>query len=377
MKRMIELPFKVKKPILACGADMKGSFAFASGNEAFIVENFGDLGNLDNLVKYERAVKRYGRRLGVRPKIIACDLHPGYFSTRFAEDYAPSFRDCVLFRAQHHEAHIAATITDDFIVGDVIGVAFDGTGFGWDKNMWGGEFFVGSPKKMKRVAHFRYVQMLGGEMAVREPWRMAISYLYQTFGKSFLDLGIDFIKTIDRKDWPAIKAVIDRRLKLPFTSSVGRLFDAAGSLILCRKSVRREAELPIMLERIASIACRASYDFEVVYKDGEFIIDASPIIRSVVKDLAEKKAIETVSAKFHNAIADVVVEVTAKLNRKFGLKKVVLSGGVFQNKFLSRNIVTMLERKKFKVYTSLDIPVNDSGIPVGQIAIANARVSCV
>lgn len=368
------MPFKVKRPILACGADMKGSFALASGAEALLVGGFDDLGDLRNLTRYERAVKSYGRRLGLRPRVVVCDLHPGYFSTRFAENYTPFLKDCALFKVQHHEAHVAATITDDFIVGDVIGVAFDGTGFGWDKNMWGGEFFVGGLQKMTRAAHFKYAPMLGRDMAVKEPWRMAVSYLYQAFGRRFLDIGIDFMKIIDRRDWPAVKAVIDRRLELPLTSSVGRLFDAAGSIILCRKAVRVEAELPILLERMADVSCRASYDFKIEHTDGGFVIDSSPVIKGIVKDLAEKKSIGTVSAKFHNAITDIIVDVTGRLERKFGVRKVVLSGGVFQNKFLSRNTVAMLERKNFKVYTSLDVPVNDSGIPIGQIAIANARV---
>jgi len=173
----IDLPFEVKEPILACGADGKGAFALAAGRTAYLENGFGDLSDLDNFSVYEKTIKRLERKLGIRPKIIACDLHQGYFSTHFAENYTRYAVRRTRYAVQHHEAHIAAAIVDNSVTGDVIGIAFDGTGYGPDGNIWGGEFFVGNARRFKRAGCLEYVPMPGGDMAVKEPWRMAASCL--------------------------------------------------------------------------------------------------------------------------------------------------------------------------------------------------------
>ena len=226
--KVIKLPFKVKKPILACGADLKGAFALARGDEAFLTDGFGDLGGLDNLTKYEKSVKESIKRLKIRPEVIACDLHPDYFSTRFAERYALSAPRSALVKVQHHEAHIASAIVDNAIKGDVIGVAFDGTGYGPDGNIWGGEFFTGGLKRFDRAARLGYIPMPGAETAIREPWRMAFGYLYSAFGDDLPPL----VKRWDKKRRAFLKAMIDKDINSPLTSSAGRLFDAVGSLVL-------------------------------------------------------------------------------------------------------------------------------------------------
>lgn len=367
--RRIELDFRLNNPILACGADVKSAFALGKDKEVFLFDGFGDLGELDNFTRYEKAVEAAEKRLKVRPKIIACDLHPGYFSTRFAEHAQHTKRNTQLYKIQHHEAHIAGAILDNSVKGEVIGVAFDGTGLGVDGNIWGGEFFVGCAKSFKRTGHFEYIPMPGADCAAKEPWRMAASYLYKVCGKAGL-------RSVDKKERLILKKMIDKKINSPLTSSAGRLFDAVGSIVLSKDKVSKEAELPMELERIADRSCGDIYGFDVRGKDGMSVIDVSKTIRSIIKDVSKKIPTPIISAKFHNTVACIILEMASRLRSKFGIDKVVLSGGVFQNRFLTARALDMLKQGGFKVYMHSMIPTNDSGIPIGQIAIANARAVC-
>jgi hydrogenase maturation protein HypF len=343
---------------------MKGAFALAKGESAYLFDGFGDLSDLGNFTRYEKAVKVAGKKLNIIPQLIVCDLHPGYFSTQFCTGYLndKNYGSRTRYKVQHHEAHIASAIIDNGINGDVMGVAFDGTGYGLDGNIWGGEFFTGNAKSFKRVAHLEYIPMPGGDMCVKEPWRMAVSHLYSAFGSSFLKLKIDFVKEIDKRRWAVLKDMIDKKINSPLTSSVGRFFDAAGSLILNRKNAFFEAELPIELERIAEAGVYSSYD------------SANPvkIIKGIVRDIGKKISAPIISAKFHNSIAGMIL-FAAKRSK---MKRVVLSGGVFQNRYLKDRVVKLLNKNGFKAYIHSKIETNDSGIPLGQIAIANARAVC-
>lgn len=360
--RKLKLPFRVKCGILACGADMKGAFALAKGSLAYLFDGFGDLSDIDNFAKYEKAVKAAIRNLNIRPKIVACDLHPGYFSTQFAKEYTQNARRSMQYEIQHHEAHIASAIIDNDVKGEVVGAAFDGTGYGRDDNIWGGEFFTGTVKNFKRMGSLGYIAMPGGEQSIKEPWRMAASYLYSAFGDEFLRLKIDFIKSMDKRKWKVLKSMIDKKINSPLTSSMGRFFDAAASLVLNKKEANLEAELPIKLEKIALNGIDGYYDSG----------SAAKIIKDIVKDLEKKEDAGVISAKFHNTIADMILK-TAK---KIKISRVVLSGGVFQNKFLTYKTFKLLNKNGFKVYMNSGNQTNDSGIPLGQIAIANARIKC-
>ncbi|MDD5427833.1 MAG: hypothetical protein PHI58_01170 [Candidatus Omnitrophica bacterium] len=363
----------MKKPILACGADLKGAFALAAGRDAFLVYDLGDLGELGNFKRYSAEVDLYRKKFGIKPQVIACDLHPDYFSTHFAESLQLKTKGTRLCRIQHHEAHIASSIADNDIKADVIGVAFDGTGYGTDGNIWGGEFFAGSLKGFTRAAHLEYYPMPGADMAVRQPWRMAVSYLYGAFGPKFMTI----VKKRNRADASVIKKMIDKNINSPLTSSAGRLFDGAASLILAKDRVTREAELPIELEKTIRTGCRDKYDFDIGKERKELIIKTSPLIKGVVKDLAKKTDKAVIACKFHNTIADIIVKISAGLSKRFKTKKVVLSGGVFQNKYLTARAVEGLRAKGLEVYPPRSVPVNDIGIPIGQIAIANTRALCV
>jgi hydrogenase maturation protein HypF len=375
----IELPFAMRRPILACGADSKGAFALAHGKEAFLADGFGDLSEADNLERYGRAIKALCRKMRITPKLIACDMHPGYFSTRFAGQYERRTTNdeqrTTVFKVQHHEAHVASAMADNGISGDVIGVAFDGTGFGSDGNIWGGEFFTGLPGRFKRVAHLEYMPMPGGEMAVREPGRMAASYLYRAFGENFLSLKVDFTRRLDRKKWIVWRKMIDRNINSPLTSSVGRLFDAVASLVLCKEKAAFEAELPMELERMIA-PCDGSYRFDIKKERSALAIDTRRMVRGVAEDLARGEEKGAISAKFHNTVAEMILKINLGLKKASGIRKVVLSGGVFQNAYLAKRARLLLEGDGFKVYPNSKVPANDGGIPLGQLAIAAARGAC-
>lgn len=362
--KKLNLPFRIKKPILACGADLKGAFALAKGDKAYLFDGFGDLADLDNFTKYEKAIVSAEKKLKIAAQIIVCDLHPGYFSTQFCTRYLnkKNSKLCTWYKAQHHEAHIASAIIDNNIKGAVFGVAFDGTGYGLDGNIWGGEFFAGDLKKLKRIAHLEYIPMPGGEMCIKQPWRMAASYLYSVFGPTFLKLKIDFVKSIDKKNWAILKEMIDKKINSPLTSSMGRLFDAAGSMILNRKNAEFEAQLPMELEDIAAKNIDDSYG-----SDG-----SAKIIKGIIRDMEKKVDAAIISAKFHNSIAEMILAAAKKAK----IKRVALSGGVFQNRYLKDRAVRLLDKNNFKVYAHSNMETNDSSIPIGQIAIANERVLC-
>jgi hydrogenase maturation protein HypF len=357
--------------MLACGADMKGAFALAKNDRAFIEDGFGDLSDPGNLARYETAVDRLCRRLSIRPEVIVCDHHPGYLSTRFAQRYGLSNLVKQLCDVQHHEAHIASAMTDNRIAGDVIGFAFDGTGLGWDGRIWGGEIFVGRARRFVRAGHFEYMPIAGGDAAVREPWRMAAAYLERAYG-SFKGLRIPFVRRLDAAKWRIMKKMILEGFNCPLTSSAGRLFDAAASIILCRMRSEKEAALPMALEKIAVNGRFDCYRFETEATDGRITIGWSGAIKGIVGDISRGVSRGIISAKFHNTVAAAIVDAAARIRKRRGTDRVVLSGGVFQNRYLTSRAVGMLEKKGFKVYTHSKVSANDSGIPLGQIAIARS-----
>jgi len=371
----IKLPFRVRRPMIAFGADTKGAFAIAKGADAVLVGPFGDLANPDNLAGYEEAISAYRKRFKIRPEVFACDLHPGYFSSSVATAYTLYAIRYPLLRIQHHEAHVASVMAENAVRGNCIGVAFDGTGYGSDGNIWGGEFFTFGTRGFRRAGHLEYIAMPGGQAAVREPWRMAVSWLYRSFGKHFVSFRMDLIKSLDKKKIAMLRQMIDKKINSPLTSSMGRLFDAASSLILNKKDAISEAALPIELESIASYPCEDKYGYDLKVKNGIISVDAAGIITGIVKDLAARRISSSViSAKFHNTVADMVVKVSMRLRKSANTDRVVLSGGVFSNKILLRRTRSILQGAGFTVYTSLNNLTGDVGIPLGQIAIGEAIV---
>ena len=257
--------------------------------------------------------------------------------------------------------------------GKVIGITFDGTGFGLDGNIWGGEFLVGDLNDFERKGHLKYVPMPGGEQAIKEPWRMAASWLYQIYGEEFLNLRIKFVEQLDRSKWAILKKMIDGKINSPLTSSIGRLFDAVSSLIGIRDKVEYEAQAAIELEGIAEKDIRDFYEFNIEPKEGLYLIDPSPIFISIVEDLRKNIATSVISARFHNSISRLINEACMKLRDSLAIGVVVLSGGVFLNRYLVNKVKPQLVANGFRLLENDKIPVGDSGISIGQALIADGR----
>jgi hydrogenase maturation protein HypF len=366
----IELPSNTNHRILACGAELKNTFCLTKDNYAFLSHYIGDLENLEVLFAFEEGIQHFQHLFSINPTVITYDLHPEYLSTKYARELLTRNPKLLAVGIQHHHAHVAACMADNGIEGKVIGVAFDGLGYGTDGNLWGGEFLVAGYSRFARVAHLQYIPMAGGTQAIREPWRMAASYLWHVYGDDFLKLGIEFTDSMDIEKWRVLKNLIRRSINAPLTSSVGRLFDAVSALLgVCRFSTY-EGQAAIELEGIASEDYHPPYDYEVV----ENSIKPNRIFPGIIKDLKNNIPIDVIASRFHSTIADMVVNMCNRIRNDSHLDRVALSGGVFQNMILLRQVVNRLRDEGFKVYIPHRVPVNDGGISLGQAVIANSKI---
>jgi hydrogenase maturation protein HypF len=367
----IQLPSKKKIEVLALGAQTKSSFCFVKKDIAYLSRPGGDLGEMDDLMIFENKIRQLKKALKARPRIIACDLHPEYTSTRLANEMMR--KHLTLTPVQHHEAHVASCIIDNGLKAQVIGIAFDGTGLGLDGNIWGGEFFVGTVRGLKREAHLRYIPMPGGASSIKEPWRMALSYLYSVYGAGFKDLNIDFIKRLDKKKRGLLIQIIDKGINSPLTSSMGRLFDAVSSIVGICDIASHEGQAAIALEKAmdGTLDLKVKgYKFSIAKDRGLFIVNPEPLIRAIVKDLRNKVPEGIISLKFHNCVCNMIKEVCVLLRKKYKIHKVCLSGGVFQNRYLKKGLRPFLEEEGFDVYLHTRIPTHDSNIALGQAILA-------
>lgn len=363
----VRTAFQFKHNLLACGAELKNTFCLARGDSAFVSHHIGDLENLETLRSFTEGVEHYKRLFDIEPEIVAYDLHPEYLSTKFAlalEDVSTRIA------VQHHHAHVASCMADNMIEGEVIGVAFDGLGFGLDGKLWGGEFFVADFADAERVAHLANVPLAGGAKAIREPWRLAATYLQRTFGDDFIQLDLPFNRQLDLNPWSTVSSMIAAGVNCPETSSMGRLFDAVSGLLTLRRSINYEGQAAIELEGIADGQASGVYEFRI---EGDQIF-AEPVIRRSVEDLLDDVPVSQISARFHLSVAHLISNVVHDLRAERRLNRVVLSGGVFQNMWLVARTTQLLRENGFEVFTHSRVPANDGGISLGQAAVANARV---
>ncbi len=370
----ISLPYKVRHRILALGAQTKSSFCLVKDDEAYLWRPGGDLNSLENLKLFEDKIKKAEKRFKIKPEVITCDLHPDYISTKLAYKWGEE-QGLKVKSVQHHKAHIASCIVDNNIKGKVIGIAFDGTGFGPDGNIWGGEFFVGTLRDLRRAGHLRYIPMPGGEGCIREPWRMALSYLYDICKTRFSRLKIAFLSRIDKEKTRLLTQIIDKDINSPMTSSMGRLFDAVSAIAGICEVAGYEGQAAIELEKALDARCsmlnaRKRYSFKYRDKGEVIIIDWSPLIKGLVKDSEGKKGKAEISLKFHNAVSYMIKEVCVLLRKRYGIEKVSISGGVFQNRYLTKVTPPLLEKEGFRVYLHKNLPAHDGNIALGQAAIA-------
>jgi len=365
----IKTAFEFSKEILACGAELKNTFCFARGQDAFLSHHIGDLENLDTFQSFQKGIDHFKRLFGLRPEVIAHDLHPDYISTK----YALALDDeLTKVGVQHHHAHIASCMVDNRIEGEVIGVAMDGLGLGEDGRFWGGEFFIADFAHAERVAHLDYVPMPGGTRAIREPWRMAAIYLHRAFGDDFLDLKLPFVKRLDKRAWSALRKMAEGGVNSPETSSMGRLFDAVASLVGLRTMINYEGQAAVELEAIADRSLTQCYEFELTSAG---VIKAERVILRAAEDLLADVSPQAVAARFHLGVAGLIVSIALRLRVERRLNRVVLSGGVFQNMYLLAEVCRSLESNGFDVFTHRRTPANDGGVSLGQAAVANARLA--
>lgn len=345
--------------ILATGAELVNCFCIGKGNQAIMSQHIGDLKNMETYEFFTESIERHKKLFRFEPKLIVTDLHPDYLSTRYAVETG-----LPVVRVQHHHAHIASCMAEHGLDEPVIGVAMDGTGLGDDGNIWGSEFMVCDYKSYERKAHFKYIPLPGGDKVTHEPWRTAVSILYGVYGAEFLNFSLPFLHNIPQENIRMICAAIDKKINSPLSSGAGRVFDAVSALInLCPVS-RFHAEAPMRLESAIDHSETQSYDF----LPGSSI-SFQPMIRQIVEDILNKTPQPIISARFHNTIAEVIFHAVASINRETGIRIVALSGGSFQNKYLTERVEKALSKDGFFVYSQHTIPCNDGGIALGQMMI--------
>ena len=364
------LDFELKR-VLGVGAELKNTFCLTRGNLAFLSQHIGDLKNLETSEFFKEGIERYKRLFRIEPEAIAYDLHPDYLSTKFALELATRNSQPVTFGIQHHHAHIASAMAENGVDERVIGVAMDGTGFGTDGNIWGCEFLLADYLGLERAAHLKYIPMPGGDKAIEEPYRMAISFLYAAYGDK---IPQHFLKRWRKEKLSFILKMIERGINSPLASSTGRLFDAVSSILGLRDVVDYEAQAAIELEMIADYKEEGVYGFEVFEEEGVFIIDHGPIILDLVQDIDRQVAPSILSSRFHNTVADFTLDICKRIRDKEGVDKVVLSGGVFQNRYLLERVKTWLGQEDFIPILHSRVPPNDGGISLGQAVIASKKM---
>jgi hydrogenase maturation protein HypF len=386
----LRVPTRFPRPILACGAELKNTFCLAKEDHAFVSHHVGDLADAETLRSFAEGIGHFRRLFDITPEVVAHDLHPGYLSTKYAVDLAGGglaggglaaaeeengeFAGVELVGVQHHHAHIASCLADNGAEGPVIGVAFDGTGYGTDGTIWGGEFLIAGLAGFERGGHLAPVPMPGGEAAIRQPWRMAATYLDAAFAGSPPE-GLDVARRNHRL-WPKVLTLARRGVNSPVTSSAGRLFDAVAAILGVRDAIHYEGQAAVELEQLADPAERGAYRAAITEPitagEESLRIAGADLVRAVVEDCAAGTDRSVIAARFHNGIAGLVTDCCLRLRERHGLDTVALSGGVFQNLLLLHATLGQLEGHEFRVLVHSRVPCNDGGISLGQAVVAAA-----
>jgi hydrogenase maturation protein HypF len=369
----IILDFKLKE-VLALGGELKNTISFSKKNYVFPSQYLGDLKSVKTLDFVKESIEKLKGIFRVDPEIIACDFHPDYLSTQLAEEIGNK-KGLKIIKVQHHQAHIVSCMAENNLKDTVIGVAYNGTGYGDDGNIWGGEFLLCDLKKYFRIGHLKYYPLPGGDKAITEPWRMAYSYLYSIYGQLAKELKLDFTKRRDKNKLSIIEKMIDRKINSPLTSSCGRLFDAVSSLIGIRDKVSYEGQAATEMEFLCIPGIKEKYGYNVYKEEEKFIIEPKRIFIEIINDLERGISREVMATKFHNTVVDFTVNLCDKIRENTNINKVALSGGVFQNQYLTEKVISLLEDDRFEVFIQRKVPPNDGGISLGQAVVAGSEES--
>lgn len=367
--RPVRLAIPFATPVLALGSHLKNTFCLGRGHQAFLSHHIGDLERPEALVALREGIAHATRLHGIQPRIVAHDLHDSYLSSQLAASI-----DLPAVAVQHHHAHVAACVAEHGIGGPVLGVAFDGAGAGTDGAIWGGEFLMVDGASSQRLGHLAYVPQPGGGAAVREPWRMAASHVFSVYGSEADDLALPLLEERPR-EWATLRQMMERGFRSPPTSSVGRLFDAVATLVTGRSVVAYEAEAAIALEALADRTTTRGYAPALHEAGDQLIASPEPLVRGVVQDLARRRPRAEIAGAFHNAVRDLIVAVIARLVRRTGVRRIALTGGVFQNTLLLERTAAALAGMGCDVLVHALVPCNDGGLSLGQAVVASAQLT--
>jgi hydrogenase maturation protein HypF len=364
----VNLNFKADG-VFATGAELVNTFAIGKQNSAVLSQYIGDLKNIETYNFYEESYSRFSDLFRFKPQKIACDLHPDYLSTKFAKKLADE-NHLELIKIQHHHAHIAAVMAEYHLDEKVIGVCFDGVGLGTDGHIWGGEFMIADYSGFDRIFHFTPVKMAGYDALSSQPWRSAVSYLVATGNDTYIPEFAGRLNHEQVEKMQLYTQLIKKNINCHYYSSAGRLFDAVSALCGICLEAGFHAEAPMRLESIINESVNEAYSYE----QDQYSIDFSLLFEAIISDLRQKVEPGVISAKFHNTMVNLINNVSEDARQKYSINKVVLSGGSFQNRFLAEKSIKLLIGRGFEVYFPAEVPVNDGGISLGQLAIAAKRL---
>jgi len=370
-------PYPIKlhkkfKQILACGSQYKNSFCLTREDKAYLSQHIGDLDTLETYENYVSTIETYKRIFDIKPEVCVYDLNPDYTSSKYALGTEASFKVAV----QHHVAHISSVIAEhDLYTDSIIGVALDGTGYGSDGNVWGGEVFLVEKMKFIRMGSYRNVRLPGGDIGIERPYRMAISYLHDAFGENFTSTksyNLNLKDYLVKDELNVILGQIKTGFNSPYTSSCGRLFDGVSSILGQRQVCTYEGQAAIELESISESDTQEILPFEINTKDGLVEIDCRLMFREIETMLGLKACASMIARMFHNTVIKQVIDVCMEIKRSVGVKKVALNGGVMQNRLILRGLIEGLRTAGFEVFVCHYAPLNDGGVSLGQAAYAQS-----
>ncbi len=360
------------RPVLALGAELKATVALSKDTNVFVSQHIGDLKNNETYSSLDQCCKHLMGLLSIQPELVACDAHPLFRKTADAL----ARKDLPVVRVQHHHAHMASCMAENGVENRVIGVIFDGTGYGLDGTIWGGEFLIGDYTDFERVAHLSPFFLLGGDKAIVEPYRVAVDLLFRTYGDNFKELNLPFLNTCDIQNISVLKRMAGRKLNAFQTTSMGRLFDGVSALLGVCSKIEYEAQAAIELESLLNreLSLAEPFRFDIFERDDSMEIDYRPLVRDIVTQITGGKSdLPELSRRFHSTIVNIIVFTCSLLRERHGINEVALSGGVFMNEYLMVNTITNLRTMGFTVYHHSLVPANDGGISLGQVMVANAR----
>jgi hydrogenase maturation protein HypF len=351
------------KSLLAVGAHLKNTVALSIESNVFISQHIGDLETAEAFGAFQQVINDFERLYEARPSVIVHDMHPEYLSTKYAQQ-----RDLPAVSVQHHYAHVLSCMAENELNSPVLGVSWDGTGYGLDGTIWGGEFLLATRETFKRVAHLRTFHLPGGEQAIKEPRRTALGVLYELYGDALFAMReLAPVSAFSSQELEILRTMLQKKLNAPVTSSAGRLFDAVASVVGLRQSTRFEGQAAMELEfALDGIETDETYNLEIIERDPA-VLDWGPLVEAILNDVHSDVSISKISAWFHNALVEAIVEVARCVKEE----KVVLTGGCFQNKYLTERAISRLRDEGFRVYWHQRVPPNDGGIALGQIVMAS------